>query len=225
MAELESFGKSLGSERSPGEILSAYRDRGIGERVGFGRRPAVLVVDFLLGFTNPESPLGSDLDAEVEATNRLLSAARRRRVPLVFSVTTYDSSLTDAGLFLAKVPSLAVLRRGERWAEIDPRLAPRTGETVIEKRYASAFFGTPLASTLTALGVDTILLTGCTTSGCIRATAVDALQHGFRAIVPRECVGDRAPEPHEANLLDIDSKYGDVVDLEVALAYVESLDP
>lgn len=225
MAQRKGSGRSSGSERSPEEILSAYRDRGIGERVGFGRRPAVLVVDFLLGFTDPESPLGSDLDAEVEATGRLLSVARRRSVPSVFSVTTYDPSLTDGGLFLVKVPSLAFLRRGGRWTEIDRRVKPREGETVIEKRYASAFFGTPLASTLTALGVDTVLLTGCTTSGCIRATAVDALQHGFRAIVPRECVGDRAPEPHEANLLDIDSKYGDVVDLEAALAYLESIDP
>lgn len=210
--------------RAPERILTAYRDRGIGERVGFGRRPAVLVVDFLLGFTDPESPLGADLDTEVQATTQLLGVARRRQVPVVFTVTAYDPSLADGGLFLVKVPSLAILRRGERWTQIDPRLAPREGETVIDKRYASAFFGTPLASTLTALGVDTVLLTGCTTSGCIRATAVDALQHGFRAIVPRQCVGDRAPEAHAANLLDIEGKYGDVVDLEAVLTYLESLE-
>jgi nicotinamidase-related amidase len=141
-----------------------------------------------------------------------------------FTTTVYESDLLDAGLFLRKVPSLATLVRGSRWTEIDPRLKRQPSEPVIEKRYASAFFGTHLASTLTASGIDTLIIAGCTTSGCVRATVVDALQHGFRAIVPRECVGDRAPGQHEANLVDIDGKYGDVVDAPAVLSYLESLD-
>lgn len=210
--------------RDPAEILAAYRAKGIGERVGFGRRPAVLVVDLLRGFTDPESPLSSDLDGPVRATAELLAAARSRAVPVFFLVTAYDPSFADGGLFLVKVPSLRLLVRGSRWTEIDPRLEPAPGETVVEKQYASAFFGTSLASALRALAVDTVLVAGCTTSGCIRATVVDALQHGFRAIVPEACVGDRAPEPHAANLLDMDSKYGDVVDLADALRYLHELE-
>lgn len=208
--------------RSPEEILAEYRAKGIGERVGFGRRPAVLVVDFIRGFTDPRSPLGADLEAEVAATSRLLAAARAQEVPVFFTTTAYSPSFADGGLFVKKVPSLRVLRRGEAATDIDPRLGPAEGETVVEKQYASAFFGTSLASTLTALGADTLLLAGCTTSGCIRATAVDALQHGFRAIVPQECVGDRAPEPHLANLLDIHGKYGDVLSLEETLAWLQA---
>jgi maleamate amidohydrolase len=213
-----------GSGRKAEEILAEYRSKGLGSRVGFGRRPAVVVIDFLRGFTDPASPLGSDLDAEVESTRRLLAAARERAAPVFFTVTAYSPDFTDGGLFLAKVPSLEVLTRGSALTEIDARLGRREGETVIEKQYASAFFGTPLASTLTAKGIDTVLLAGCTTSGCVRATAVDALQHGFRAIVPRECVGDRAPEPHAANLVDIDGKYGDVVTLDEALAYLQTVE-
>ena len=209
--------------RSAKEILAEYRSKGIGARVGFGRRPAVVVVDMLRGFTDPGSPLGSDLDSEVEATAELLVEARRREIPLFFSATAYDPSLADGGLFVTKVPSLEILKRGTPPTEIDPRLEPGYGGVVIEKQYASAFFGTPLAASLTALGVDTLLVTGCTTSGCVRATVVDALQNGFRANVPEECVGDRAPEPHAASLLDIDGKYGDVVSLEEALAYLREL--
>ncbi|MEE8138940.1 MAG: N-carbamoylsarcosine amidohydrolase [Thermoanaerobaculia bacterium] len=211
------------SGRTSGAILADYQKKGIGARIGFGRRPAVLVVDFMRGFTDPGSPLGSNLDREVEATVRLLQGARQRRISVLFTVTLYEPGFADGGLFIAKVPSLRILERGSEWVELDPRLERRELETVIEKKYASAFFATPLASTLTSQGVDTLLIAGCTTSGCVRATAVDALQHGWRAIVPRECVGDRAPEPHIANLLDIDSKYGDVVGLNEALEYLGRL--
>lgn len=211
---------SEGAARSWDEILAAYRARGLGGRVGFGRRPAVLVVDLIRGFTDPSSPLGSDLDEEVAATARLLETARRAGTPVLFTVTAYGPNRADGGLFLAKVPSLEVLERGSPWTELDPRLGAFPEDTVIEKRYASAFFGTPLASTLTAAGIDTLVVAGATTSGCVRATVVDALQHGFRAVVPRQCVGDRAPEAHRANLLDIDGKYGDVVELEECLGYL-----
>jgi nicotinamidase-related amidase len=188
--------------------------------VGFGLRPAVVVVDYILGFTDPTSPLAGDFSQELKATKSLLNAMRRRGFPVLFTTTAYDKAMTEAGVFVRKVPSLSVLQRGSRLVEIDPSLKRRRSEVVIEKQYASAFFGTPLASTLHAQGIDTLIVTGCTTSGCVRATAVDGLQHGLRVIVPRECVGDRAPGPHEANLIDIDGKYGDVMGVKDVIALI-----
>jgi nicotinamidase-related amidase len=203
---------------SPASVLAAYKKKGLASRVGFGRRPAVLVVDFIVGFTDKRSPLAGDFDREVEATRKVVAAARRAAAPVFFTTTEYDPEMREAGVFVRKVPSLRTLKAGSRWVAIDPRLKPRPAEIVLSKRYASAFFGTVLASTLTSLGIDTLIVTGCTTSGCVRASVVDALQHGFRPIVPRECVGDRAASPHEANLVDIDGKYGDVVSLAAVLA-------
>ncbi|HQZ16658.1 MAG TPA: N-carbamoylsarcosine amidohydrolase [Vicinamibacteria bacterium] len=205
----------------PVSTLELYRSRGLGSRVGFGSRPAVVVVDYIVGFTDPKSPLAGDFANELRATRSLLNAMRRRGAPVFFTTTAYDKAMTEAGVFVRKVPSLAVLQRGSRWVEIDPSLKRRRNEVVIEKQYASAFFGTPLASTLHAQGVDTLIVAGCTTSGCVRATAVDGLQHGLRVIVPRECVGDRAAGPHEANLVDIDGKYGDVMAVKDVIALVE----
>lgn len=191
--------------------------RGFGAELGFGRLPAVLVVDLILGFTRADSPLSSDLDAEVAATRLLLDRARAAALPIAFTTTIYGPDLREGGLFVRKVPALGVLRRGSWTVELDPRLGRLPGETLIEKRYASAFFGTALAPELTVLGVDTLVVCGATTSGCVRATVVDALQHGFRPIVPRECVGDRAHAAHEANLADIAAKYGDVLPLATVL--------
>jgi len=205
------------------DTLAFYKRRGFAGRVGFGVQPALLVVDFINAFTGSGSPLASNLDAEVEATRQLLASARDCNIPVTFTTVEYDDGFRDAGVFIKKVPSLSVLRKGSPLVEVDERLAPRANEHLIVKKYASAFFGTPLASTLTAGGVDTLIITGCTTSGCVRASAVDACQHGFLAIVVRECVGDRAPEPHEANLFDIDAKYGDVVTLEETLTYLRNL--
>ncbi|MEM7049231.1 MAG: isochorismatase family protein [Acidobacteriota bacterium] len=205
------------------DLLALYRQRGLGSAVGFGRRPAVLVIDFIRGFTDPQSPLGADLKAEVTATARLLAAARGHELPVLFTTTAYGPGLRDAGLFPKKIPSLEILLRGSRWVEVDERLERRPEETLIEKKYASAFFGTALAAELTAAGVDTLLVCGATTSGCVRATVVDALQHGFRPIVPVECVGDRAPQPHAANLRDIEGKYGDLVSVEEAITALDRL--
>lgn len=204
-------------------ILDGYRSRGLAGRVGFGHRPAVLVVDFIVGFTDLESPLASELDTELEATLALLETARECRIPVLFTTTAYDEGMEDAGVFPLKVPSLAHLMRGTRWIEIDPRLQRRSAEPVIEKKYASAFFGTSLAETLAADEIDTLIITGCTTSGCVRASVVDALQHGYRAIVPRQCVGDRSPEQHAANLVDIDGKYGDVMEVDDVITYLAGL--
>lgn len=152
----------------------------------------------------------------------MLEAARRAQVPIFFTTVAYDAECHEAGVFIRKVPSLKYLVRGTRWVELDPRLGRRQTESLIEKQFASAFFGSSLASQLTTLGVDTVIVAGVTTSGCVRASVVDSLQHGFRTIVARECVGDRAPGPHQANLLDIDGKYGDVVGVDEVLAYLSS---
>jgi maleamate amidohydrolase len=205
------------------QARDVYAKARIGESVTLGSRPAVLVVDFSCGFTDPECTLGSDLTAEVEATKRLLDAARAKGLPVVFTTIGYDASLRDGGLWLQKVPALGDLQIGGRWVEIDPRLEPREDETVVLKKGASAFFGTNLGAILVTQRVDTVILCGATTSGCIRATAIDLLQHGWPTLVPRECVGDRAQAPHESNLFDIQAKYADVVALEDALAYVESV--
>lgn len=200
-----------------------YRRKGLAEPVGFGQKPAIVVVDFIKSFTDPASPLGSDLDKEVEATVKVLAVARRKRLPVVFTTVAYDPNFREAGVFIKKLPALKLLVRGSDAVEVDGRLGMQPDEHLLVKSYASAFFGTALNSLLVSQGVDTVIVTGCTTSGCVRATAVDAMQHGFRAIVPRQCVGDRAQMPHEANLFDINAKYGDVVDLDEVLRYLNTL--
>lgn len=207
-----------------GGTLQAYRRQGLGAHVGFGKSPAVLVVDATVGFTDPASPLGGGFDDEVAAMRRLLDAARAADLPIVFTTVVYDGGVAEAGVFALKVPSLETLQRGSRWVELDARLGRASTEVLLEKKFASSFFGTHLASYLSFKHVDTLIVTGFTTSGCVRASVVDALQHGLRVIVPRECVGDRAPEPHKANLIDIEAKYGDVLPLQVVLdALAQSL--
>jgi maleamate amidohydrolase len=205
------------------EARRVYAAARLGQAVTMGERPAVLVVDFSCGFTDPECALGSDLTDEVEATRRLLDAARAKGLPVIFTTIGYEASLRDGGLWLQKAPSLGDLQVGGRWVEIDPRLERREDETIVLKKGASGFFGTNLAAILISQGIDSVILCGATTSGCVRATAIDLLQYGFPAMVPRECVGDRAQAPHEANLFDIQAKYADVVSLDDALAYVESV--
>ncbi|MCZ7573096.1 MAG: isochorismatase family protein [Ardenticatenaceae bacterium] len=203
------------------DLTTQYEQAGLARRVGFGERPVVLVVDFIRGFTDPACPLGGDLTDEVGAARQVLDAARTAGIPVIFTAIVYDDpQARDAGLWLKKVPSLSWLGRGSAWVAVDERLERRLDERVIEKKFASAFAGTDLASYLTSLGRDTIILVGCTTSGCIRASAIDGLQHGFRVIVAREAVGDRAAGPHQANLFDIDAKYGDVVALDTVLQYL-----
>ena len=205
------------------QAREVYARAGLGESFTMGSRPAVLVVDFSCGFTDPACTLGSELTAEVEATKRLLVAARKKGLPVVFTTIGFESSLRDGGLWLQKVPALGDLQLGGHWVEIDPRLEPREDETVIVKKGASAFFGTNLAAILVSQQVDSVILCGATTSGCVRATAVDLLQNGWPTLVPRECVGDRAQAPHEANLFDIQAKYADVVLLDDVLAYVQTV--
>jgi len=195
------------------------RHAGFHGRAGFGRRPALVVVDVNRGFTDPASPLVCDLDDVVAAIRRLLDGFRAAGLPVAFTTVAYDDAGKQAAaVFIDKVPALLALEAGSSWTEIDPRIEPRDGEPVLTKLWASAFHATPLAAVLTANGCDSLVVTGASTSGCIRATAVDALQHGYRVLVPRDAVGDRNPAAHEANLYDIDTKYGDVVSTDDVLA-------
>jgi maleamate amidohydrolase len=191
-------------------------------RAGFGKRPALIVVDMSVGFTDPASPLHCELEAVVEAIERLLAVVRAARLPVVYTTVAYDEAGKEkARVFIDKVPALLTLAPGSRWVEIDPRLAPQSGEPVLTKLFASAFFGTTLASLLMVQQCDGVIVTGASTSGCVRATAVDALQHGYRVVVPREAVGDRNPAAHEANLYDLDAKYGDVLPLDAVLEHLD----
>lgn len=197
---------------------------GFGEISGFGAKPAILVIDFIKGFTDPTCQLGSSLDREVEATKQLLDIARKMDIPILYTTIVYESHFRDGAYFIQKVPALKALTKDSHWIEIDPRLERKEQEEpLIEKKFASAFFGTNLNSILAYEKIDTTIIVGCTTSGCVRATAVDALQHGYRVIVPKECVGDRSKSAHEANLYDIQTKYGDVLTVGQVKTYLHSL--
>lgn len=198
-----------------------YERAGWGDRVPRGSSPAVLVVDLSRGFSEPQFPTGSELSAVVAATSELVEAAHAAGAPVVFTTIAYEEADLEGGVaWLRKAPGMGILRAGGELVELDPRLPRRADDALIVKKGPSAFFGTDLAAALTARGVDTVLVCGATTSGCVRASVVDAVQYGFTVLVPRPCVGDRAAGPHEANLFDIDAKYADVIELDDALGYV-----
>lgn len=202
-----------------------YQEHGLGGQVGFGKKPAVVVIDLQLGFTDPTCPLGCDLDRVVESCRELIFSARQKRIPVFFTACAYEDHLKDSGVWGKKVPALSWLKVGSKWVEIDPRLGKAPGDILVIKKYPSGFFGTHLQATLTSMGIDTLIVAGCTTSGCVRATAIDALQYGYHGIVPEECVGDRAEAPHLANLFDIGQKYCDVMPLREVLAWVDNYKP
>ncbi|ELQ9307492.1 isochorismatase family protein [Serratia marcescens] len=200
--------------------------RGVwGQRIGFGRRPALLAIDFMQAYTTEGAPLfAPGVVSAVEESRELLACARRTGIPVIHTHIRYHAGhFADGGLWVKKAPVMKDMVASNPLAAFCPPVAPLADEVVLSKQYASAFFGTALAPLLVAQGIDTLLMIGCSTSGCIRASAVDAVQHGFRAMVVRECVGDRHPGPHEANLFDIDSKYGDVVHKREALDYLNRL--
>jgi nicotinamidase-related amidase len=200
-----------------------FQAKGYAGRVGFGQRPALLVVDLVPGFTDLRSPMASDLESVLRATQSLLAAARKAAIPVFFSTIAYDPDLHDAGLWRKKIPSLDWLVAGSEWVQVDPRLGQRRGETTISRKAASCFFGTDLAARLAAARCDTLLIAGCTTSGCVRASAVDACAHDLHVIVVEEAVGDRAVLPHLASLFDLEAKYADVVSLADALAWLDGV--
>lgn len=200
--------------------VAKYERAGLGGRLSPGVRPAVVVVDLIRAFTDPQHPLGSDMDDEIAATRRLLDVARAGHVPVALTTIAYAPGLTDAGLWVHKVPALQTLELGSDWVEVDSRLGARPEEPVIVKKGASALFGTNLAALLASWRVDTVLLCGATTSGCVRATAVDLLQSSYPALVVRQCVGDRVTAQHQASLIDMEAKYADVIELDEALELI-----
>jgi maleamate amidohydrolase len=186
----------------------------------FGKRPALIIIDFVVAYLDPASPLYAGVEDALASNERLLAAARAAGIPILFTNVEYTPGGKDGGVFYRKVPALKLFERGSPMGAFPPSLTPRDGELVVTKQYASAFFGTHLASTLTSMGVDTLLITGLSTSGCVRATALDACQHGFLPFVIREACGDRHPAPHEANLFDLQAKYAEVVSEAEAIGHL-----
>jgi nicotinamidase-related amidase len=223
MSEATPAGEGSAAELEFERLLGEFQTKGIGGRVGFGERPALMVVDMILGFTDDRSPLGSDAPETVAEIARLLVAARGAEIPIVFSTCHFAADMPEAQAWYRKIPSQRTLEPGSRWVEVDPRLEPGPGETVLAKHFASCFAGTSLAAELRRQAVDSIVVTGMTTSGCVRATVVDGVSAGFRPIVPRGAVADRARLPHLASLFDIDAKYGDVVATDEVVAYLGRL--
>ncbi len=193
-----------------GEI-DIYTRQGFGNESGFGDRPALLVVDFVNGFTDPDQFGGGNILDAISNTLRLLAKVREIGLPVAFTRIVYAADGSDAGVFCLKVPGLSSLTEGAPASQVVPDLAPVDGEKVFSKTQPSAFFGTGLADWLAARQVDTVLVAGCTTSGCIRASVVDSMSHDFRTIVVTDCVGDRAEAPHRANLFDMGQKYADLM--------------
>jgi len=189
-------------------------------RLAFGQRPALVVVDLVEAYLRPGSPLYAGIEAAFESAVRLVDAARAAGVPVILTNVEYAPGGADGGVFFRKVPALACFEAGNPLGAFPARLSPAPGDLVVTKRYASAFFATHLAATLTSLAIDTVMICGTSTSGCVRATALDACQHGFVPLVVRDACGDRHQAPHEANLFDLQAKYAEVIDEETARAYL-----
>lgn len=200
-----------------------FRERGFGVNMGFGSAPAVLVVDIQTAFTDPTLPLGSNLDDEVAVINQVIDAARLAEAPIFYSVVSYDEAdARESGIWRLKMKGLSSLQTTSEIVKLDPRLHRNSDDSVFVKKYASCFFATTLASQLQTMRRDTLIIVGCTTSGCVRASAVDALQYGFRPILVREALGDRSKAAHDQALFDIQAKYGDVVGLDEVTMYLEA---
>ena len=186
----------------------------------FGQRPALLIVDFVMAYLDPASPLYAAVEKALASNERLLAAARAAGIPVIFTNVEYEPGGADGGIFYRKVPALRLFDRGSPYGAFPATLRPRVSEPVITKQYASAFFGTDLAAMLRDMGVDTLLITGLSTSGCVRATALDACQHGFLPFVVREACGDRHQAPHEASLFDLQAKYAEVISEAEAIRHL-----
>lgn len=203
------------------DLIAFYDRRGYKQRIGAGASPALVVIDFSRAFTEGEGAFpGGDFAPEIAATRRLLDAARARAVPVVFTTIAYVDVRREAPLWHAKAPWLEHCRAGSALVEIDPRLAPAPAEQVLVKRYPSAFFATDLEPRLRAAGVDTVIIAGCTTSVCVRATTIDAMQRDFRPLLAREAIGEFDPALHALHLKDLDSRYADVMPVDALVAYL-----
>jgi maleamate amidohydrolase len=177
----------------------------------FGKRPALLIVDFVMAYLDEASPLYASVEDALASNERLLAVARAAGVPVIFTNVVYEADGADGGLFYKKIPALKLFVKGSPHGAFPPSLQPLEGECVISKQFASSFFKTPLADILARKGIDCLLITGLSTSGCVRATALDALQSGFAPFVVRDACGDRHAAPHEANLFDLQAKYAEVI--------------
>ncbi len=208
--------------RSEGDLAANYAGAFDG-RLPFGQRPALLLIDLVEAYLQPGSPLYAGIEPALESAVRMTAAARKAGIPIVFTNVEYQPGGADGGVFYRKVPALKAFERGSPLGAFPAVLAPQDDDIVITKRYASAFFATHLAATFTALGVDTVLICGTSTSGCVRARALDACQHGFLPFVVRDACGDRHQAPHEANLFDLQAKYAEVVSEAEAIALLERL--
>jgi maleamate amidohydrolase len=212
------------SDQTSQSDAELFKERGFGLKIGFGERPVLLVIDMLKAFTNPAMLLGANLDRQIEAIQPLLAVAHARAIPVIFSTVIYnDTDLKDAGIWALKMKGLTTLRSGSDGVEVDSRLDMRQTDSLLVKKYASCFFGTDLVARLMSQRADTLIITGCTTSGCVRATAVDAVQTGLRPVVVREAVGDRSVAAHEQSLFDLNAKYADVVSLDETLQYLRTV--
>ncbi|MDM5334209.1 isochorismatase family protein [Ureibacillus composti] len=200
-----------------------FEERGFGKLFGLGRKPGLIVVDVINGFTNPEMPMGSDLTQQIEQINKLLNIMHELELPVMFTTISYDDkNAADSGLWVKKMQGLNTLLAGTEAVEIDSRLDFRKGDSLISKKYASAFFGTDLVSRLNANDIDSVIIVGCTTCGCIRATAVDALQYGYIPIVVEDAVGDRSLASHSQSLFDLRQKYSDVLSTDDIINAISS---
>ena len=188
-----------------------YQRQGMGNRAGMGTSPALVIVDFVNGFADPAHFGGGNIGPAIEQTVQLLAFARRHRWPVAHTRVVYADDGADAGVFTLKAPALLKLTETAALSQIVPELTPVVGEHIVRKQGASGFFATNLAMWLQQRRADTVVIAGCTTSGCVRATVVDSMQHNFRTIVATDCVGDRALGPHEANLFDMGQKYADLM--------------
>lgn len=191
--------------------------------LGFGKTPALILIDFVEAYFDRASPLYAGVEPALAAALRVRGAAREAGIPVIYTNVVYQAGGADGGVFYRKVPALEVFEAGNPLGNWPDGLEPARDELVISKQYASAFFGTSLAATLTAGGIDTLIITGITTSGCVRATCIDTISHGFIPIVVREAVGDRHEGPHEANLFDMNAKYGDVVGEDGVIEHLRAL--
>jgi nicotinamidase-related amidase len=209
------MGDSIGSGNETSRQALARVDGGMGSH------PALIVVDVVVGFTDPSCPLGSDAESVVYANVQLMNAFHQAQLPVVLTTVIYRND-HEASVFRARIPALNLLTPESHWVKFDPRLPIAGDDLQLEKRHASSFHGTALDQWLTDRNVDSVVVTGLTTSGCVRATAVDGLQNNYRVVVPREACGDRDPTAHEANLYDLNAKYADVVPLDSVLAALTS---
>ncbi len=199
-----------------------FTEREFGQEIGFGEKPALFVIDMMNAFTDKKLPLGTQLDFQINVICKLLAIARKENIPVFFTKVIYESKdLSDAGLWFRKMKGLSTLRADTKETEIDSRLERKQSEPIIIKKYASAFFGTDLISRINSQRIDTLIIMGCTTSGCIRATAVDAIQLGLHPIVVEDAVGDRSEKAHKQSLFDIQAKYADVIPSNRVASYLK----